>query len=31
MRELHNIFCNLNLEDKVSLETEGNDRVCFMN
>ena len=28
--ELHNIFCNLNLEDKVSLEAKGNDRVCFM-
>ena len=29
-RELHNIFLNLNLEDKVSLEAEGNDRLCFM-
>ena len=24
------IIRNLNLEDKVSLEAEGNDRVCFM-
>ena len=24
--ELHNIFFNMNLEDKVSLEAEGNDR-----
>ena len=26
-RELHNIFLNLNLKDKVSLEAKGNDRV----
>ena len=28
-RELHSIFLNLNLEDKVSLEAEGNDRVAL--
>ena len=28
--ELHNIFLNLNLKDKVSLEVMGNDRACFM-
>ena len=28
-QELHNIFLNLNLEDKVSLEAEGNDRVVL--
>ena len=27
--ELHNIILNLNLEDKVSLEVEGNDRVVL--
>ena len=27
--ELHNIFLNLNLEDKVSIEAEGNDRVVL--
>ena len=25
----HNIFLNMNREDKVSLEAEGNDRVCY--
>ena len=28
-RELHNIFLNLNLKDKVFLEAEGNDRVVL--
>ena len=27
--ELHNIFLNLNLEDKVSIEAEGNDKVVL--
>ena len=27
--ELHNIFLNLNLEDKVYLEVEGNDKVVL--
>ena len=27
--ELHNIFLNINLQDKVSLQVEGNDSVCF--
>ena len=28
-QELHNIFLNLNLEDNVSLEAMGNDRVIL--
>ena len=28
-RELYNIFLNLNLEDKVSLKEEGNDKVVL--
>ena len=27
--ELHKIFLNLNLDDKVSIEAEGNDRVVL--